>query len=168
MEMLFIMLFRKGKQTVNGKNFIIIIYQTMKRIFLKIFRFVTLSEFKYPFFPNYCNGASCLFTKEAAKSILYNAPKVKYFWIDDVLFMGIIPMVANIELVDMKESFGSTDLTKYWQATCDFFNYSGLISFYLNDEDFEEMDELFIKCPPVQWFWKHFSASRNYNLELFF
>ena len=127
-----------------------------------------MSEFKYSFFSNYCNGASSLFTKEAAESILHNVPRVKFFWIDDVLFMGIIPLVANIPLIDMHRSFGSIDLRKYWQLNCDLFRESELISFYLYQEDNEKMYDIITECLPMEWFWKHFSASRYHNLELFF
>ncbi|KAE9556785.1 hypothetical protein FO519_000191 [Halicephalobus sp. NKZ332] len=130
--------------------------------------FLTPSEYTEPYFPDYCNGASCLFTKDAVRSILHSVPRTKFFWIDDVLFMGIIPRISKITLMDMSGSFGSVDLKGNWQSTCDFFPDSGVISFYVEESDFEKTDKDKLECPPTFWFWKQYSAWKKLNLELFF
>ncbi|KAK0401852.1 hypothetical protein QR680_016011 [Steinernema hermaphroditum] len=56
-------------------------------------------------FPPYANGPAYLMTREAPKAILEKTNETTFFWIEDVMFTGIMANATGVKLVDSKGIF---------------------------------------------------------------
>lgn len=77
------------------------------------FRHVSEKEYSQKKYPNYCDGYACLYTKRAVTAIMRQISKTKYFWIDDVLFGGILAKKANVRSIDRQDLFYQMPLKDY-------------------------------------------------------
>uniref|UniRef100_A0AC34PVF7 Hexosyltransferase n=1 Tax=Panagrolaimus sp. JU765 TaxID=591449 RepID=A0AC34PVF7_9BILA len=116
-------------------------HDTTKRIYGSILTFRPVvrwtdykwyvSEQEYPefYFPSYCDGGACLYTKDAVTAILNQIPKTNYVWVDDVLYGGILAEGANVSRIDRCDLFGHftiADYEKYLNHTYEPLNFIGV------------------------------------------
>uniref|UniRef100_A0AC34Q396 Hexosyltransferase n=1 Tax=Panagrolaimus sp. JU765 TaxID=591449 RepID=A0AC34Q396_9BILA len=67
--------------------------------------FVSEEEFPDPYYPDFCAGWSCLYTKAAVHAVLQQTLINKYLWLDDVLFSGILAERGGIPRVNLPNLF---------------------------------------------------------------
>ncbi|KAK0401896.1 hypothetical protein QR680_016034 [Steinernema hermaphroditum] len=56
-------------------------------------------------YPPYVNGAAYLMTRESPKAILEKTKEANFFWIEDVLFTGIMANATGVKLIDANGVF---------------------------------------------------------------
>ena len=61
-----------------------------------MFRYVSRDIFPADHFPSYANGPTYLLSAQAVSSILSHAKEVQAFWLEDVLYTGVIAERAEI------------------------------------------------------------------------
>uniref|UniRef100_A0A1I7YJ64 Hexosyltransferase n=1 Tax=Steinernema glaseri TaxID=37863 RepID=A0A1I7YJ64_9BILA len=70
-----------------------------------MFRYIPKKYYRPNRFPPYLNGPAYLMTRNSTKAILDKTNITSFFWIEDILFTGIMARHTHVKLIDSKGMF---------------------------------------------------------------
>uniref|UniRef100_A0AC34RC74 Hexosyltransferase n=1 Tax=Panagrolaimus sp. JU765 TaxID=591449 RepID=A0AC34RC74_9BILA len=91
--------------------------------------YVSEADFNETVYPDFCDGGACIYTNNAMRAIIEKMPETRYFWVDDVLYGGILAQKGNVTLIDRWDLFrhlSNDDYLKYKAGRYSWMNFVSL------------------------------------------
>ncbi|ETN84233.1 hypothetical protein NECAME_06977 [Necator americanus] len=80
------------------------------------FRYITMEEYPYKFFPEYCLGDMYVAIPSTIATLRDESNNVPFFWVDDIFTTGIVAREAGITFEDLPISVDRLDYGHFYEG----------------------------------------------------